>query len=230
MTTERAASELSEFLQYLARENGDRLPSLVRLSEALRVNIGSLREQLEVARALGLVEVRPRTGIRKLPYSFTAAVVKSLSYAVALDPGRFFDAFSDLRSHIEMAYWFQGVKSLDDSDKILLNELVVRAFQKLDGAPIEIPHGEHRDLHLCIYHRLNNPFVTGILEAYWEIYESVGLNLYTDLAYLKTVWMYHRRMVDAICAGDTQAGYQALVEHTDLLTQRVPPVHRHRFE
>ncbi|MBC8509431.1 MAG: hypothetical protein H8D34_31660, partial [Chloroflexi bacterium] len=38
--------------------------------------------------------------------------------------------------------------------------------------------------------------------------------------YLKEVWNYHQQMVDAICEGDLEAGYQALVEHTDLLYHR----------
>jgi DNA-binding GntR family transcriptional regulator len=62
--------------------------------------------------------------------------------------------------------------------------------------------------------------VTGILEAYWEAYEAVGLNLYTDYDYQQKVWVYHQRMVDAIESGDYQAGYQALVEHKDLIYHR----------
>ncbi len=222
MTTEREFTELSEFLQYLARENadGDRLPSLVDLSAQLGVSIATLREQLEVARALGLVEVRPKKGIRRQPYQFTPAVLKSLSYATAIEPDNFFHAFSDLRTHIESAYWHEAVRSLTSEDHALLRGLVAQAMEKLEGQPIQIPHGEHRELHLSIYRRLNNPFVTGILEAYWEAYEAVGLNLYTDISYLQTVWEYHRQMVEAICRGDYDAGYHALIEHTDLIQQR----------
>jgi DNA-binding FadR family transcriptional regulator len=49
---------LSEFLRYLAQHgeaNGQQLPALSELSRELGVSIASLREQLEVARALGLV-------------------------------------------------------------------------------------------------------------------------------------------------------------------------------
>ena len=57
---------LSEFVRYLAQHeeaNGEQLPPLSGLSRELGVSIASLREQLEVARALGLVEVKPRYGI-----------------------------------------------------------------------------------------------------------------------------------------------------------------------
>jgi DNA-binding FadR family transcriptional regulator len=237
MTTERDFSELSEFMQYLAKCDlaGDRLPSLAVLSQELKVSIATLREQLEVARALGLVEVKPKTGIRRLPYQFKPAVLKSLFYATATDSTHFFQAFSDLRNHVEAAYWEKAVSLLTADDQADLRGLIARAMEKLNGHPVQIPHGEHRELHLLIYRRLENPFVTGILESYWEAYEAVGLNMYTDLSYLQNVWEYHRRMVDAICRGDTAAGYHALLEHTDLIQQRdkvmpKPAVFRQEFE
>jgi hypothetical protein len=44
--------------------------------------------------------------------------------------------------------------------------------------------------------------VLGILEAYWEIYEAVGLSVYEDHKYLDRVWAYHQQMVDSIAQGD----------------------------
>jgi DNA-binding FadR family transcriptional regulator len=86
---------------------------------------------------------------------------------------------------------------------------------------LQVPHEEHRQLHLLIFGRLNNPFVTGLLDAYWDMYEAVGLNMYSgDLAYLNEVWDYHSRMVECICAGDYDGGREALVAHMHLLVQR----------
>ena len=45
------------------------------------------------------------------------------------------------------------------------------------------------------------------------------MHFYTDLNYLEEVWQYHQRMVESICSGDFDAGYQALTEHTDLIFQ-----------
>jgi DNA-binding FadR family transcriptional regulator len=226
MNNERNYSDLSEFMRYLAKENedGTRLPSLASLSQQLGVSIASLREQLEVARMLGLVEVRPKTGIRRLPYTFKPAVLNSLSYASAVDPTYFFLAFSDFRNHIEAVYWGEAVRALIEEDHWHLQSLVQRAMEKLEGQPIQIPHYEHRELHLSIYRKLGNPFVTGVLEAYWEAYEAVGLDLYTDISYLKHVWDYHQAMVNAICAGEVERGYAALVEHTDLLYERTKTI------
>jgi DNA-binding FadR family transcriptional regulator len=222
MIQDRNNNNLSEFLQFLAsREQVERsLPALTELGQELGISVASLREQLEVARALGFVEVRPRIGIRRQPYSFSPAVRQSLQYALALDKS-YFVTFADLRRHIETAYWYEAVRLLEPEDHSALKALVARAWEKLRGSPIEIPHPEHRKLHLTIYHRLNNPFVTGLLLTYWDAYETVGLNFFTDYNYLTEVWNYHQKMVEAICTNDAQAGYIALTEHSDLINQLI---------
>jgi DNA-binding FadR family transcriptional regulator len=222
MLRERISPAISEFLSYLAAhpEAENKLPPLKDLSRELGIGVAALREQLEVARALGLVEVKPGTGMRRKPYSFAPAVRKSLDYAIALNKDHFL-AFADLRQHIETAYWGEAVRSLTIEDHETLQDLLARAWEKLRGNPIEIPHPEHRELHLTIYRRLNNPFVTGLLQSYWDAYEAVGLNIFTDYTYLTQVWTYHQQMVEAICGNDVEAGYKALTEHTDLIHQLI---------
>jgi len=219
---ERTSPDISEFLRYLATheevENG--LPSLKKLSEELGVSVASLREQLEVARALGLVEVKPRLGTRRREYSFTPAIRQSLGYALALNNAHF-RKYSELRNHVEAAFWREAAEKLTEDDKNELQTIINRAFEKLQGSPIQVPHEEHRRLHLLIYSRLENPFVAGILEAYWDAYENVGLNVFTGgYEYLQQVWKYHRQMVDGICTGNYEEGFNALVAHTDLLYHR----------
>ena len=217
-------SNLSDFMQYLVSlpdgdETSGQLPSLQTMSQRLNISVARLREQLEVARVLGLVEVKPRTGIRRQDYTFLPAVMQSLDYALHIDRG-YFDDFAELRNHLEAAYWHKAVRLLTADDHVRLRQLLADAWQKLRGSQIRIPHQEHRQLHMLIYSRLDNPFVLGILDAYWEAYEAVGLNLYAGIEYLEDVWRYHQRMVEAICAGDFDSGFQALVEHSDLLYHR----------
>jgi DNA-binding FadR family transcriptional regulator len=221
---------LSEFLKYLAansRPENERLPALACLSQELGLSVAILREQLEVARGLGLVEVKPKTGIRPLPYSFRPAVLQSLNYAMAIDPAAF-QTYSDLRNHIEASYWDQAVRLLTPEDHRHLQHLVDEAFKKLYGHPIQIPQSEHRELHLSIYRRLNNKFVLGILEAYWEVYEAVGLSMYNDFTYLEKVWQYHQSMVEAISKGEFSEGYHALMDHMGLLNQRPVSIFEHQ--
>jgi DNA-binding FadR family transcriptional regulator len=220
---ERISPDISEFLRYLAahEEAEGGLPTLNELSLELGISVASLREQLEVARALGLVEVKPgRGGTRRRSYSFTPAIRQSLGYALALNDEHF-RKYSELRNHVESAFWYEAVQTLTKEDKDKLHAIVAHAWEKLRRNPIQVPHEEHRNMHLLIYSRLENPFVTGILEAYWEAYEAVGLNVFAGgYEYLQEVWKYHQQMIEAICAGNFEAGYDALIKHIDLLYNR----------
>lgn len=209
-------------MAYLARQMAageETLPSLSDLSAELGVSVALLREELQVARAMGLVEVKPRTGIKCEPYRFAPAVTKSLAFAVSVDP-KTFRQFSDLRNHIEASYWYQAVSKLTPADIEELQQIIRTADRKLKSEPIQIPQVEHRQLHMTIYRRLENEFVLGILQSYWDIYEAIGLSVYEDRKYLENVWQYHQQMVDALARHDFLTGYQALVAHMDLLFQR----------
>ncbi len=223
---------LSPFMYYLSRLNrsGDeKIPSLIDLSQVLGVSVASLREQMEVARIMGLVEVKPRTGMQKIPFSFSKTIQTSLTYAVENDAS-VFESFSDLRKHIEAAYWIEAVTRLDIHDIAELKKIVLIASNKLKGKPPQIPHDEHKKFHLSMYKKLNNPFVTGILEAYWQAYEDVGLDVYTDIQYLEQVWTYHQLTVEAIAKGELDSGYKSFTEHMEMVAKRTLATRVSRFE
>jgi DNA-binding FadR family transcriptional regulator len=218
----QSAGSPSEFLAYVLGRGarpGDRLPALPDLARELGISTPKLREQVEVAQALGLIEIKPKTGIRLLAFDFTSTLRLAVDFALAQEAGNF-QHISDLRNHVEAAFWHAAVRRLTADDRQRLVALVRSAWEKLQGDPIQIPHAEHRALHMTIFSRCENPFVRGILEVYWEAYEAVGLSLYADYAYLKEVWEYHQAMVDAISKDDLEGGYRALVAHTGLLQAR----------
>lgn len=219
MKLDKLDSDLLRYISSNGHQPGDRLPALDDLSNHLSISVGKLREQLEGARMLGLVEVRPRTGIKLEPYSFTPAVRASLLFALARNPQQF-DKFSDLRNHIEFNYFYEAADKLTPADLTELQGIIESAKAKLQGKPILIPDIEHRELHLALFKRLDNPFVIGLLEAYWDAYEAVGLNVYADISYLTDVWRYHERIVEALMAHNHPEAYDLLVQHTKLLQQR----------
>jgi DNA-binding FadR family transcriptional regulator len=218
MTTINLDSDLLNFIVSNAYEPGDRLPTISELQhdDRLGVSASKIREQLEVARALGLVEVRSKTGMRMKEYSFTPAVRLSLFFALACDLHNF-ELFSELRTHVEMAFWHEACRLLTPEDTSVMRECIDQARAKLSDDWIRIPNAEHRTFHMTIFNRLHNPFVVGILEAYWDAYEAVELNRYADYAYHKQVWDYHERILEHICAGDYEGARVAFEEHTRLL-------------
>src|SRR5262245_35036448 len=108
----------SDLLEYIVQEGfqpGDRLPTINELQadERLGISISKVREQLEVARALGLVEVKSKTGMKMKSYSFTPAVRLSLFFALAQDQ-RSFEQFGEMRNHVEVAFWSEACALLQD--------------------------------------------------------------------------------------------------------------------
>ena len=92
---------------------------------------------------------------------------------------------------------------------------------RLNSTPIEIPHREHRVFHMLLFSRLNNPFVLGLLKAYWDGYEAVELHRYFDLSYYEEMWAYHKKIVELLQAGDIQQSQQVLVDHFAILETRL---------
>ncbi|RMG97200.1 MAG: FadR family transcriptional regulator [Chloroflexi bacterium] len=212
----------SDFLRYLIEkhiQSGDQLPTLSEMSAELGVSVGKLREELSVARALGFVTVRPRVGIQRAPFDFLPAVLTAVLYSLGTGEAAFAQ-FSQLRRAIESHLWPDAVARLTEEDKQELKQIVANAWLKLRGSPIHLPNGEHRQFHLKIYSRLENPFVKGLLEAYWEAYEASELTRFVGYEYWVEVWTYHENIVDALCKNEFERGRQLLLEHFSLLPER----------
>jgi DNA-binding FadR family transcriptional regulator len=226
MLPQDLASELLTYIVERRFKPGDQIPPQTALSSDLGISDNKLREQLEVARMLGLVDVRPRAGIRLKAYNFLPAVRLSLLYALAMDRRSFRD-FGDLRISIEVGFWREAVGRLLPEDRDRLRALVAQAWRKLNDTPIRLPHREHREFHLTIFSRLENPFALAMLESFWEAYEAIEYHVYADYAYLREVWTYHERITEAIDCGDIDASLAAFVEHTRLLRYRNSPGSEH---
>jgi DNA-binding FadR family transcriptional regulator len=209
----------SELLGYIVDQElkaGDRLPSLTKLGIELGVSVGKLREQLELARQLGFVSVRPRLGTHREPFDFHRAIHTSVMFGLATCEASF-EQLSQLRQIIEASMWSQAVSELRNDDKLYLKELIAEAWEILHGTPVHIPNNVHRQLHLKIFERLDNPFVLGLLQSYWDAYEATELTRFADYQYWLDVWTYHERIVEAICTGAYAQGKLLLVEHFQLL-------------
>lgn len=220
----RLAALQSDILRYIVESGykpGDLLPTIQELSQELGASIPKVRESMEIARALGLVDVKPGRGTLVNDYSFVPAATLSALYAIGQDQESF-EHLRLLRTAIEVSFWDEATQQLNRVDCIDLRRLITSALERLGQQPIQVPVAEHRTFHLTIFKHLENPFVMGILEAFWEAYEAFGLHLYADLNYHRKVWKYHRQIVDAIERGSIEESRQLFIEHTGLLRHREP--------
>lgn len=209
----------SDFLKYLITSDvcaGERLPPLTEISKTLGLSVGKLREQLEVARSMGLVSVRPRLGMQREPFDFAPTVFNGVMVGLGSGAATFAQ-FSRVRVALETSFWHTAVSRLTAEDKSELQDILVQAWDKLRGNPIHVPNGEHRCLHLTIFRRLDNPFVNGVLSAYWDAYDASELTRFASYQYWTEVWTYHERIVDALVSNEFEKGQQLLEQHFNLL-------------
>jgi DNA-binding FadR family transcriptional regulator len=206
----------------LASHNGQpvKLPPMEELAESLAISSGKLREELVAVQAYGVVDMRPGDGTYVCPFDFYTAIRTLVLYGTACD-WKHFDHFYKLRVQLEVGFWEEAVSKLTEDDKQKLQRTLAHAERKLKASRAEIPHKEHRDLHLLVFRRLENEFVQGLLKAYWDTYEAVGMHRYFDYSYYERIWADHRNMVEAIAAGKSEEGKRILTDHFKLLENRL---------
>ena len=212
-------SDILRFIIDSGYRPGDQLPTIQEVSKELGVSVAKTREAMEIARALGMLEIKPGRGMRVKPFDFAPAVSISSLYAIGLDEGNFAH-LRDLRDGVEIQFWEAAVRCLTPEDIVELRRLMAEASRQLERHPVQVPIREHRAFHMMLFSRLENPFVLGILEAFWDAYEAFGLHLYRDISYHRNVWSFHEQIVDAIEAGDIEASRGLLIEHMNLLGTR----------
>lgn len=224
-------NELSPVLKYIAdaTRQDKPVPSISELSAQLGISKASVREQLEVPKQLGFVEVRTRTGIQKQDFSLTRPLTLSMTYGIRVNP-ELFQEYASLRRKLEIAYWYEACALLEKSHILELQNLEESANWKINQRPVVIPTTEHRRFHLTIYRPLNNRVLNSVLETYWDLYEASQINYYRDHEYLESVWSYHRQMLDSIESRAYEKGYEALVTHFDLMKTFKKADLRQRFE
>lgn len=197
-----------------------KLPAMGELCRLLGISRGKLREELIAAEACGVVEMRPGDGTYVRRFDFYTPIRTLVLYGVTLDRKNFW-RYYELRTHLESAMWEDATRKLSSEDVEELQRIVERARCRLEGEPREIPHREHREFHLLTFARLENEFVQGLLRAYWDAYEAVGLHLYFDFSYYEAMWASHKAIAEAIAAGQYGAGREVLAEHFTLLRDRL---------
>ncbi len=225
------AKELSPVLKYIAdaTRQDEPIPSISELSTQLGISTASVREQLEVPKELGFVEVRTRTGIQTHDFCLRHPLTLSMTYGLRVDP-ELFQEYASLRRQLEVAYWYEACALLEKSHIQELQILEERANWKINQNPVMLPTIEHRKFHLTIYRPLNNRVLNSVLETYWDLYEASGINFFRNHEYLETVWSYHRQILEAIASKAYEKGYEALVTHFDLMKTYKKADLRQRFE
>ena len=178
---------------------------------------------------MGFVEVKPRTGIRLLPFDFTPTMLISVLYAVKVNDN-YFEKYRDFRNHLEAAYFLESVGKLTISEINRLECIVKNAEIKINSNPPRLPHPEHREFHALIFSKVDNPFIQSVFNVYWEIYEYLGFAIINDVDYLNRVWHYHRFVLEEIKNNNFNHAFELFMEHKELIIRNNKLVPKLNFE
>lgn len=190
---------------------GDMLPTEKVLEEQLGISRTSIREALRSLEALGIVESRHGVGRLLRDFNYDA-LVAHLTYNIEVNLENFRDVI-DVRMALEHSFLERLVPTFSDTDieelHSILDSLEYRVKHDFDEEElIQL----HADFHLRLYKNANNVLLSHLIRMFATIQR--GLTIINEFVTpdKEEFIAQHRRLVDAIEAGDTNLVMQRLHE------------------
>jgi GntR family transcriptional repressor for pyruvate dehydrogenase complex len=208
---ERIERKIADLIERGALVPGARLPSERELARIFGVSRLAVREAAHRLEARGLVVVRRGSG------SFVAAPAAAAEPADAQAPVGTIDVdeLADVRMLLEPAAADWAARRADRSSVALLLR-IAEEFEVavLDPDPrFDLLAGSDMELHLEIAHAAENALLAQLVE---QLHGAYRVQLEWSLrrpGRLEQTAAEHRRLVDAIAAGDPAAAREAMTAH-----------------
>ena len=198
---------------------GDKIPSERELSAEMGISRQSIREALNRAEVMGLIEVRQGEGSFILS-SIKGALKPPLTVIIEKEAERIFD-FLEIRKLVEgwcaeRAALEATAEELKDMKKILGKMKMVaskdKQWEKLD-----------LELHLSIAKATHNIIAVHIMDAL-----KANFNLFFKFTKsmpsserLDVLWQHHHDIVDAIVCKDSNSAKQKVIDHLNFIEEKI---------
>ncbi|GAA2335977.1 FadR/GntR family transcriptional regulator [Dactylosporangium salmoneum] len=192
---------------------GAPMPTEPQLMDLLGASRNSVREAIRALQALGIVEIRHGYGTFVGRASLDV-LTPSLTFRVRSGPGGGIRALQDLvevRELLEVGLVGDVVGTVSEA-----------RFAALDALVNGMAHdaGADRAFHALLYESCGNELVLQLIGLFWDVYHSCDDELAPPDGAEQTV-ANHRRIVDALRAGDREAAREAMRLHFHDVKQRV---------
>ncbi|MCG5213846.1 GntR family transcriptional regulator [Streptosporangium soli] len=199
---------------------GDPLPTETELMEDLGISRNSVREALKALQAVGIVDIRHGFGMFVGTMSLTGLVDELAFHSrITLQDGR-----NDLGYLIEIreileSGLVQRLIELDEVDLTPVAEVLTR--MEAEALVGEVSPDTDRLFHDLLYRPLENPLVSQLLGAFWDVYFQLRDSLGTPDEPAADVARRHRDIYTAVAAGDREAAVTAVCAHFDGVRNRL---------
>ncbi|BCY09855.1 FadR/GntR family transcriptional regulator [Actinoplanes sp. L3-i22] len=225
-TTRRPSrtDEVQQLIKQLILERGlaagDPMPTELELQEQVNVSRNSLREALKALQAVGIVEIRHGFGMYVGTMSLVSLVDELTFHGrMSLQAGH-----NDLRHLVEIREVLESglirqVIAAPGAPAAELAEVMDR-MEAEARAGLVTPDTDKR-FHELLYEPLGNPLVIQLLAAFWDVYHALHPDLGEADESPTEIAARHRRVYDAVRAGDVEESIAAVHEHFSGIRRRL---------
>ena len=226
----RIQDRITRFIIERGFRPGDPLPAEADLARALGISRPSLREAMKALQSLGVVEARHGSGTYVGNFSL-GPLVDGLAFRIRIDLTQ---NVQTIRELLEIRLILESslvarVAAERTPEQIARLETLVATMERRGAAGEEFPE-EDRVFHEVLYRPLGNTLVVTLLQAFWDVLSRVRADLTLSPANPAVTAFDHRRILDAIVAGDGHAAAAAMTVHFSGIQARiqepVPPAGR----
>jgi len=198
---------------------GDKIPSERELSSEIGISRQSIREALNRAEVMGLIDVRQGEGSFILS-SIKGVLKPPLTVIIEKEVERIFD-FLEIRKLVEG--WCAEKAALEatgeelEDMKEILNKMKKVASKDKQWEELDL------ELHLSIAKATHNIIAIHIMDAL-----KVNFSLFFRFTKsmpsserLDVLWQHHNEIIDAITRKDSNAAKQKVVDHLNFIEEKI---------
>ncbi|NUR88155.1 MAG: FadR family transcriptional regulator [Nonomuraea sp.] len=206
---------------------GDPLPTESELMEELGISRNSVREALKALQAVGIVDIRHGFGMFVGRMSLTGLVDELAFHSrITLQDGAtHLEHLVEIREILEMGL-VRRLCDLPDADLGPVAKVMARmeAEALLGDVSPEID----RQFHDVLYRPLDNPLVSQLLGAFWDVYYQLRDHLGAPDESPQDVARRHGDIYAAVLAGDKEAAVTAVSAHFHGVRNRLARLRPHQ--
>ena len=198
---------------------GDKIPSERELAADLRISRQSIREALNRAEVMGLVEVRQGEGSFILS-SVKKALKPPLTLIIEEEAGRIFD-FLEIRKLVEG--WCAEKAAIEATEEDLENMAKILDEMKKVASKDKQWEVLDLDLHLSFAKATHNVIAVHIMEAlksnfkpFFKFTKSMPSSEKIEI-----LWQHHYEIYKAIKLRDPETSKQKVIDHLDYIREKL---------
>ncbi len=217
----KSKSLTETFIEYVERliisgdlKVGEKLPPERELAKRTGVSRPVVHESLVKLESKGLVQIKPRHGVYVKDYRTSGSLellVSLMNYEGNEVEPHILMSLLDLRKlfECEIASLAATHATLDDLSR--LEEIIQQESEVLEGSPQEIALIDYR-FHHTLALASGNVIYPFIMNSFRPLYKMILIRFYANSKHVKELFSFHRRIVDAILAQDSEQALSYMME------------------